>query len=86
MAKQTKSSTRPPATLDLAEPLLIEKLDPLLRREVVLSVTGLSGSSLYRLVRSGDFPRPVAVSPGVNAWRQSAVGQWIADRPEAQEI
>ena len=37
--------------------------DRLLRRQQVEEITGLSRSSLYRLMAAGEFPRPVAGQP-----------------------
>ena len=37
--------------------------DRLLRRRQVEEITGLSRSSIYRLMRKGDFPAPVKVGP-----------------------
>ena len=37
--------------------------DRLLRRRQVEEVTGMSRSSIYRLMQNGEFPRPVRVGP-----------------------
>ena len=50
-------------------------------------VGGVSNATLYRMIASKEFPRPVAVTPGRKAWPMSAVQAWIRDRIEhAQEI
>lgn len=76
------SRLKPPVTPHLGQPDLVDKIDPLLRRKLVLAVTGLSQSQLYRLIRAGEFPRPVKVSEGSVGWRQSQVAAWIMARPE----
>lgn len=60
-----------------------ERLDPLLRRPQVETVTGLSTSALYRLVKLRDFPQPIQVTPGTVGWRYSEVSQWLNNRPRA---
>jgi prophage regulatory protein len=52
-----------------------------LRLKSVLAVTGLSRSSVYRLVQRGEFPRPVALTPRASGWRASEVYQWLEERP-----
>ena len=37
--------------------------DRLLRRREVEKITGISRSSIYRLMPDGEFPRPVKVGP-----------------------
>ncbi len=81
-----KRDEKPSIIAESSEPLGVEKIDPILRRDLVLTITGLSTSTLYRLVRSGEFPRPVRISVGLLGWRQSAVGRWIAERPEVEDI
>lgn len=43
-------------------------------------ILGISRASFYRLVSSGNFPKPVRPLPGVVAWRAGDVRQWIASR------
>ena len=57
--------------------------DRLLRRRQVEEVTGLSRSSIYRHMQSGDFPRPVRVGPNAVRWRESDVTAWLESRPIA---
>ena len=58
-----------------------QNLDPLMRRQSVEQVTGLTTSTLYRLVKLGDFPAPLQLTKGVVAWKQQEVTQWIGSRP-----
>jgi prophage regulatory protein len=55
----------------------------LLRQPAVLARIGLSKSTLWELVRRGQFPRPVRISSRAVAWRSSEVERWIAERTEA---
>ena len=52
----------------------------LLPPPVVMDRTSLSRTSLWRMVRSKDFPQSVTISPGRIAWPESAINAWIAAR------
>ena len=54
--------------------------DVILRLPDVLARVGIKRSTLYRLVASGGFPRPVKLSGYAVGWRASDVDRWIADR------
>ena len=57
--------------------------DRLLRRREVEKITGLSRSSIYRLMQEGGFPRPVRVGPSAVRWKASDITAWIESRPVA---
>jgi prophage regulatory protein len=44
----------------------------------VCESTGLSRSTIYRLIANGDFPKPVKISKGRVAWREREVLAWLA--------
>jgi prophage regulatory protein len=50
------------------------------RLPTVIQATGLGRSTIYRLVASGEFPRPVHLGPRAIAWRWSDLEQWSATR------
>jgi prophage regulatory protein len=52
----------------------------ILRRREVLGLVGISQSSLYAWMATGDFPRPVALGRRLVGWRSSDVEEWIASR------
>lgn len=54
--------------------------DSLLRLDQVRARTGLSRSSVYAKVASGDFPRPVAIGSRAVAWVESEIAGWIQAR------
>lgn len=62
-----------------------ERQDRLLRRREVEAITGLGTSSIYKLMRSGLFPRSRRVpgAPGVVAWLASEVDAWVEALPES---
>ena len=57
--------------------------DRLLRRREVEKITGVSRSSIYRLMQSGDFPRPLRVGLSAVRWRERDITAWVESRPEA---
>ena len=57
--------------------------DRLLRRRHVEEITGMSRSSIYRLMQDGEFPRPVKVGPAAVRWRASDITAWVESRPVA---
>ena len=52
-----------------------------LRLQAVIRVTGLSRSTLYRLIADEQFPRPVRLGPRAVAWRRTDVEAWGEARP-----
>lgn len=55
----------------------------LLRRNDVLRRCAFSNSTLYRLIRTGEFPAPIQLSPRAIAWVESEVNNWLQQRVEA---
>ena len=55
--------------------------DRLLRRREVERITGLSNSSIYRLMPLGKFPERVYVSSKAVRWRESDINDWMDSRP-----
>ena len=55
--------------------------DPLLTRADVLRVTTLGATNFKELVRAGQFPPPVQITPHRVAWRSSCVQSWIDALP-----
>ncbi|MEP1445853.1 MAG: AlpA family phage regulatory protein [Paraglaciecola sp.] len=65
-------------------------LDPqqnrLIRKPEVLSITGLTSSSLYRLMEQGDFPQSISISERSVAWNVSDIDRWVETRINLSEI
>ena len=55
----------------------------LIRRHEVEVRTGLSTSTIYRLMRSGDFPSPVRVGKKAVRWAECEIDEWLAGLPRA---
>jgi prophage regulatory protein len=63
-----------------ASPDEIDGGERLLAPKEVVKRTSLSRTTLWRLSRSGAFPKPISLSPGRRGWPESAIVQWIQDR------
>lgn len=57
----------------------------LLRRPEVERETGLSRSSIYRLMDEGKFPRPRRTAYRAVAWASVEIDVWKASRPLASD-
>ena len=55
---------------------LKQSADFLLRRKEVERIVSLSSASIYRLIKIGKFPRPVALGTGSVRWKQSDLVAW----------
>jgi len=52
----------------------------LIRIKEVMSMTGLSRSSIYTYKNKGEFPNPIQLSSRSVAWVRVDVEQWILDK------
>ena len=59
---------------------LRELADPMLRLPDVLVAIGVGRSTLYALVKKGQFPAPVHLTTRCRGWKKSHVDGWIASR------
>ncbi len=57
--------------------------DRLLRLSEVQTRTALGRSTIYRLMRNGDFPEPLKIGARAVRWRESEIEEWLATRPRA---
>ncbi|MGX7874483.1 helix-turn-helix transcriptional regulator [Mesorhizobium sp. ORM6] len=53
--------------------------DRIIRLKTVLARTGLSRSTIYRMIAEGTFPAQIKISINGAGWRESDVSRWIAD-------
>lgn len=65
-------------------------VDRILRPKDVEAATGLSRTTIWRLVREGTFPAPLrltgsAPGKGARGWREGDVEKWLESRPRASE-
>lgn len=52
----------------------------LIRRKDVQAKTGLGASSIYAMMKNGQFPLCLNLSKRRVAWIESEIDQWIANR------
>ena len=55
----------------------------ILRLREVQQQTRLSKATIYRLLRSGAFPRPIRLSERAVGWRTEEIDEWLASRERA---
>lgn len=57
-----------------------KQLRPILRIHDVLSLVGVSRSTLYAWIAADFFPKPVGLGVRSVGWREEAVEAWILSR------
>lgn len=57
--------------------------DRLLRRRQVEEITGMSRSSIYKMMQEGTFPQAVRIGPSAVRWKASDMEAWVESRPVA---
>jgi prophage regulatory protein len=62
---------------------MAEKPKRILREAVVIDRTGRSRTTIFRDVRSGTFPAPIAIGPRAKGWLESDIEAWIARQIDA---
>jgi prophage regulatory protein len=55
----------------------------LLRLPAVVARCGYRRSSIYSLIRRGEFPAPVPLGPRIMAWDSDEIDDWIRQRLES---
>ena len=55
-------------------------MNRLVRMNELSHIVGYKPWSIYRLIRLGDFPRPVKLGQRAVAWRESDINDWIDSR------
>lgn len=53
------------------------QLDRVLPPHVVIERTSLSRPTLWRLMKKGEFPQSLKLSPGRIGWSERAVSDWL---------
>lgn len=80
--------TVPPALdqLKTPKPRRAAAYDPaseLVKPSHLRTVVGLSGCTIWRLRRVGQFPAPIKLSIGRIGWRRSDLEAWLTERQAA---
>lgn len=55
--------------------------DRLLKISEVARKISMGNSWIYERMKTGEFPRPLQLSPGAVRWRESEIDAWIAAQP-----
>lgn len=58
----------------------------ILRLPAVMAKTGLSRSSIYALIQSGEFPKQIRLSRQTVGWDSASVDAWIQDKISASVL
>ena len=56
-----------------------------LRINEVVARVGLSKSSIYEMVKRGEFPAPVRIKVRAVGWWESDIDEWMSSRPPAPD-
>lgn len=54
-----------------------------IRRPDVEAITGLSCSSIYKMMGEGNFPKAIKLTKKAVAWNEAEILEWLASRPVA---
>lgn len=57
-----------------------------LRLAQVRATTGLATSTLYRLMKHGQFPRPVQLGPNSVGWNERDIAAWCKTRKPRNRV
>ena len=57
--------------------------EKLLRRQEVEDYCQIGRSTIYRLMRLGQFPSPIRIGSRAVRWPASEIEVWLAERPRA---
>jgi predicted DNA-binding transcriptional regulator AlpA len=50
------------------------------RQKTIKPHLPFSNATLWRMVKSGDFPAPIKITPFITAWRNDDINEWFAER------
>lgn len=53
------------------------------RRPEVEEITGLSRTSIYKMMNRGEFPRPVRLTKRAVGWPEKVIAEWLEAREAA---
>lgn len=64
----------------LPEPNSLPSTGFIRQKRLIPAFVPFSSATLWRKVKSGEFPKPLRLSPRVTAWRVEDVREWINSR------
>lgn len=79
------TSTRPPASVANGTPLphLVHSVTPAIPRDKLLrlpqveDMTGCKKSTIYALIKHGQFPKQIVINRRMSCWSEADVLSWI---------
>lgn len=71
----------PTRATETQEPSTEAPASTFVRMAVVVRMTGLGRSTIYRLMAEHKFPSPVRLAKRAVAWRRSDLDRWSEARP-----
>ena len=60
-------------------------MSKILSKRELTAMVGLSYPTVWRLMRRGEFPKPVPLSENRVGWIESEVAAWLASRVDARD-
>ena len=48
------------------------------RLKIIKTLVPFSAATIWRKVKTGEFPAPVKINPYITAWRNDEVNNWFA--------
>lgn len=57
----------------------------LIKIKVVMDMTGLGRSTIYKFMAEGSFPMPVRLSTRSVAWVESEIQNWIQEKIDQRD-
>ena len=64
----------------------LQKSQYIIRLRQAILKTGLSRSTIYTLIKLGDFPQQIKLSPRTMGFLESEIDEWIAGRIAASRV
>lgn len=62
-------------------------VEPLIYRLADLEgAVGLSKTTIYELIRNGQFPQPIMLAQKNVGWRADEVREWVTSRPRRRAV
>ena len=56
-----------------------------LRLPEVIQISGYRRTTIYEMIKAGNFPAPVHLGPRAVAWLESEVEAWMQERIDARD-
>ena len=61
-------------------------MNKFIKLPTVKSMTGLSKSSIYAMMKKGEFPNSIAIGNRAVAWVEAHIEQWIEEKISLSQV